>query len=105
MSKEYDSDSDIEVQEEEQVEEEEQVDNTLNNSDVVTKYQEAAKIAQAVLVEVAKKVILFFISLFYCFFFLNMKIFFLIKIFLQLFIISLFNFCIFFLSAFQVLLS
>lgn len=55
--KEYDSDSDEEQVVEEPVVEEPQEDTTLNNPDVVTKYQEAAKIAQAVMVEVMGKCI------------------------------------------------
>jgi hypothetical protein len=56
--KEYDSDDsehEVENLKEEKVEEP-QEDTTLNNPDVVTKYQEAAKIAQAVLLEVMSRV-------------------------------------------------
>lgn len=48
-------DSDEEVEIKEEAEPEPEIDATLNNPDVVTKYQEAAKIAQAVLVEIAAK--------------------------------------------------
>ena len=55
--KDYDSDdSEVEQQVAEPTPEEPEEDITLANPDVVTKYQEAAKIAQAVLVEVAAKV-------------------------------------------------
>ncbi len=57
--KDYDSDESEEVQEENLKEEkidEPQEDTTLANPDVVTKYQEAAKIAQAVLLEVIPRV-------------------------------------------------
>jgi hypothetical protein len=56
--KEYDSDDsehEVENLKEEKVEEP-QEDTTLNNPDVVTKYQEAAKIAQVVLLEVISRV-------------------------------------------------
>lgn len=58
--KEYDSDAS--EQEEENLKGEEKVDNTppedvtLNNPDVITKYQEAAKIAQSVLIDVVGRV-------------------------------------------------
>ena len=62
--KDYDSDDSEAVQEEVQETPEVVEDVTLTNSDVVTKYQEAAKIAQAVLLEVAAKVLsMLFISL------------------------------------------
>jgi hypothetical protein len=56
--KEYDSDdSEHEVENlKEEKAEEPQEDTSLNNPDVVTKYQEAAKIAQAVLLEVMSRV-------------------------------------------------
>jgi hypothetical protein len=58
--KEYDSDAS--EQEEENLKGEEKVDNTppedvtLTNPDVITKYQEAAKIAQGVLIDVVSRV-------------------------------------------------
>ncbi len=55
--KDYDSDDSEVEQVVEETPEEPEEDVTLNNPDVVTKYQEAAKIAQAVLIEVASKVL------------------------------------------------
>lgn len=53
----HDSDSDEEVQVETQEEDNTPPeDTTLTNPDVITKYQEAAKIAQAVLVELVPRV-------------------------------------------------
>lgn len=55
--KDYDSDSDEEVQVKEEVAPElPPEDATLTNPDVITKYQEAAKIAQAVLLELIPRV-------------------------------------------------
>lgn len=55
--KDYDSDSDEEVQVKEEVTPEAPPeDATLTNPDVITKYQEAAKIAQAVLLELIPRV-------------------------------------------------
>lgn len=54
--KDYDSDDSEVEQVAEPTPEEPEEDITLTNPDVVTKYQEAAKIAQAVLIEVAAKV-------------------------------------------------
>jgi hypothetical protein len=56
--KDYDSDEAEEVTEkvEKETPEEAPEDATLNNPDVVTKYQEAAKIAQAALLEVVARV-------------------------------------------------
>lgn len=67
--KEYDSDESEEVQEEnlkEEKVEEPPEDATLTNPDVVTKYQEAAKIAQATLLEIVARVGFFRIFLFIC---------------------------------------
>eukprot|EP01031_Cornospumella_fuschlensis_P035825 gene35825-43452_t len=49
------SDEDVPMKDEGAKEPEVQEDTTLANPDVVTKYQEAAKIAQAVLVDIAQK--------------------------------------------------
>jgi hypothetical protein len=55
--KDYDSDdSEHVVEKEEETTPEVVEDVTLTNPDVVTKYQEAAKIAQAVLIDVAARV-------------------------------------------------
>ena len=51
-----DSDDDEVVQKEEKAEPEVVEDTTLANPDVVTKYQEAAKIVQAALAEITSKV-------------------------------------------------
>lgn len=62
--KDYASDSDEEQVQVEQEPEPESPpeDATLNNPDVITKYQEAAKIAQGVLVDVAARVCEYFSS-------------------------------------------
>ncbi len=64
--KDYDSDDSEQVVEKEEETPEVVEDVTLTNPDVVTKYQEAAKIAQAVLIDVSARVrasltILFFL--------------------------------------------
>ncbi len=70
---EIDSDEEVEtpkVVKEEEKKEEEAEDTSLNNSDVVTKYQEAARIVQIALTEISKLVLLTVLLFFCCYGFL-----------------------------------